>query len=159
MYFKKVNSQSSVSKATNFKFSGEFEGILGVTIECFRVVTRSKAARLGQKIFQVSSTSTLSFRSLTPNGSRLSTNSLDGRSRVAETIKKTIFILEQSGSNNSTIKENYDSTNESSLHALAFHRYKPLPFGPSFLSITSAFDVVFRLGLGTYGFNPRAFGP
>ncbi|KAH0707416.1 hypothetical protein KY289_012492 [Solanum tuberosum] len=87
----KNNSQST---ATNSKFSTEVEGILGVTFGSFEVVTRSKAAT-----------------------SSSSTNALEGGSSVAEKVKKTLALLEQSGSKNPTTKENYDSTNESSPHA------------------------------------------
>ena len=62
----------------------------------------------------MSSTSTPIFGSSTPKGESSSTNSLEGRSSVTEKIKKTLALLEQSGSKNSTTRENYDSTYESS---------------------------------------------
>ncbi|KAH0725020.1 hypothetical protein KY284_000885 [Solanum tuberosum] len=96
----KINSQSTSYKATSSKFSTEVEGIHGVTFGSFGVVTRSKATMLGQQTLQVSSPSTPVFGSSTPKG-----------------IKKTLALLEQSGSKNSTTRENYDSTNESSPHA------------------------------------------
>uniref|UniRef100_M1DFX1 Uncharacterized protein n=1 Tax=Solanum tuberosum TaxID=4113 RepID=M1DFX1_SOLTU len=112
----KINSQSTGSKATSSKFSAEVEGILGVTFACFGAVTTSKTRTLGQQTLQVSSASTPVFGSLTPKGSSSSTNALEGGSSVAERIKKTLALLEQSGSKNSTTKEKYDSTNESSPH-------------------------------------------
>ena len=108
----KNNSQSTASKVTSSKFSTEVEDILGVTFGSFGVVTRSKAATLGQQTLQVSSASTLVFGTSTPKGASSSTNSLEGGSSVAEKIKKTLALLEQSGSKNSTIKENCDSTCE-----------------------------------------------
>ena len=58
--------------------------------------------------------STPVFGSSTPKGASSSTNSLEGGSSVAEKIKKTLALLEQSGSKNSTTRENSDSTCESS---------------------------------------------
>uniref|UniRef100_M0ZYI8 Uncharacterized protein n=1 Tax=Solanum tuberosum TaxID=4113 RepID=M0ZYI8_SOLTU len=72
---------------------------------------------LGQQTLQVSSPSTLIFRSSTPKGVSSPTNALEGGVSVAEKIKKTLALVEQSGSKTSTTRENYDSTNESSLHA------------------------------------------
>ncbi|KAH0773265.1 hypothetical protein KY290_010402 [Solanum tuberosum] len=109
----KNNSRSTASKATSSKFSTEVEGILGVTFGSFGVVTRNKAATLGQQTLQVSSTSTPVFGSTTPKKSSSSANALEGGSSVAEKIKKTLALLEQSGSKKSTTKESYDSTNES----------------------------------------------
>ncbi|KAH0684682.1 hypothetical protein KY289_022434 [Solanum tuberosum] len=113
----KNNSQLTASKATSSKFSTEVEGILGVTFGSFGAVTRSKTAMLGQQTLQVLSASTPIFRSATPKRSSSSTNALEGGSSVAEKIKKTLALLEQSGSTNSITRENYDSTNESSPHA------------------------------------------
>uniref|UniRef100_M1ALA0 Uncharacterized protein n=1 Tax=Solanum tuberosum TaxID=4113 RepID=M1ALA0_SOLTU len=109
----KNNSRSTASKATSSKFSTEVEGILGVTFGSFRVVTRSKAATLRQQTLQVSPASTLVFGSTTPKISSSSANALEGGSNVAEKIKKTLALLELSGSKNSTTRESYDSTNES----------------------------------------------
>ena len=106
------NSRSTASKVTSSKFSTEVEDILGVTFGSLGVVTRSKAATLGQQTLQVSSASTPVFWSSTPKGASFSTNALEGGSSVAENIKKTLALLEQSGSKNSTIKENCDSTCE-----------------------------------------------
>uniref|UniRef100_M1DQN8 Uncharacterized protein n=1 Tax=Solanum tuberosum TaxID=4113 RepID=M1DQN8_SOLTU len=117
MTSKKINSQSTTSKTINSKFYTEVEGIIGVTYGRFGAATRSKTTMLGQQALQVSSTSTPIFGSLTPKGSRSSTNSLEGGRSVAEMIKKTLALLEQSGFKNSTTKENYDSTNEFSPHA------------------------------------------
>uniref|UniRef100_M1DTU7 Uncharacterized protein n=1 Tax=Solanum tuberosum TaxID=4113 RepID=M1DTU7_SOLTU len=66
MTFMKNNSRSTASKATSSKFSTEVEGILDVTFGSFGVVTRNKAATLGQQTLQVSSASTPVFGSLTP---------------------------------------------------------------------------------------------
>ena len=104
------NSRSTASKVTSSKFSTKVEDILG----SFGVVTRSKAATLGQQMLQVSCASTPIFGSSTPKGASSSTNSLKGGSSVAEKIKKTLALLEQSGSKNSTTRENCDSTYESS---------------------------------------------
>ena len=108
------NSRSTTSKATSSKLSTEVKGILGVTFGSFGSVTRSKTATLGQQTLQVSSTSTPVFGSSTPKGASSSTNSLEGGSSVAEKIKKTLALLEQSGSKNSTTRENCDSTFKSS---------------------------------------------
>ena len=62
----------------------------------------------------MSSASTPVFGSSTPKGASSSTNSLEGGSSVAEKIKKTLALLEQSGSKNSTTRENCDSTCETS---------------------------------------------
>ncbi|KAH0773524.1 hypothetical protein KY290_010661 [Solanum tuberosum] len=113
----KNNSRSTASNATSSKFSTEVEGILGVTFGSFRVVTRSKAATLGQQTPQVLSASTPVFGSSTPKGASSSTNALEGGSSVAKKIKNTLVLLEQFGSKNSTTRENYDSSNESSPHA------------------------------------------
>ena len=107
-------SRSTTSKATSSKLSTEVNGILGVTFGSFGAVTRSKAATLGQQTVQVSSSSTLVFGSSTPKGASSSTNSLEGGSSVAEKIKKTLTLLEQSCSKNSTTRENCDPTYESS---------------------------------------------
>lgn len=66
MTFMKLNSQSTASKVTICKFSTEVEGIIGITFECFEVVTRRKVATIGLQTFQESSTSTLVFGSSTP---------------------------------------------------------------------------------------------
>uniref|UniRef100_M1DCA9 Uncharacterized protein n=1 Tax=Solanum tuberosum TaxID=4113 RepID=M1DCA9_SOLTU len=114
----KNNSRSTASKATSSKFSTEVEGILGVTFGSFRAVTRSKTATLGQQTLQVSSASTPVFGSTTPKISSSSANALEGGSSVAEKIKKTLALLEQSGSKNSITRENCDSTNESPSRVL-----------------------------------------
>uniref|UniRef100_M1DVG3 Uncharacterized protein n=1 Tax=Solanum tuberosum TaxID=4113 RepID=M1DVG3_SOLTU len=98
----KNNSRSTASKATSSKFSTEVEGILGVTFGSFGAVTRSKTATLGQQTLQVSSASTPVFGSTTPKISSSSANALEGRSSVTEKIKKTLALLEQSGSKNAT---------------------------------------------------------
>ena len=105
------NSRSTASKVTSSKFSTEVEDILGVTFGSFGVVTRSKATTLGQQTLQVSSASTPVFGSSSPKSASSSTNSLEGGSSVAEKIKKTLALLEQSSSKN---LENCDSTCESS---------------------------------------------
>ena len=64
----------------------------------------------------MSSASTPVFRSSTPKEASSSTNSLEGGRSVAEKIKKTLALLEQSGSKNSTTRENCDSTCETSPH-------------------------------------------
>ena len=64
---------------------------------------------IGQQKLQVSSTSHF-FGSSTPKSSKSSINALRGGSGVAEMIKITLALLEQSGSKNLTTKENYDST-------------------------------------------------
>uniref|UniRef100_M1DBL7 Uncharacterized protein n=1 Tax=Solanum tuberosum TaxID=4113 RepID=M1DBL7_SOLTU len=79
---------------------------------------------LGQQTPQVSSASTPVFGSATPKRSTSSTNILEGESSVAEKIKETLALLEQSGSKNSTTRKNYDSTNESSPRAS--HNVSPL---------------------------------
>ncbi|KAH0783941.1 hypothetical protein KY290_003539 [Solanum tuberosum] len=112
----KNNSQSNASKATSSKLSTEVEGILGVTFGSFEVVTRSKVAMLGQQTLQVSSALTPVFGSATSKRSSSSTNSSEGGISVVEKIKKTLTLLKQSGSKNSTTRENYDSTTESSPH-------------------------------------------
>ena len=71
----------------------------------------------GQQTLQVSSASTPIFRSVTLKRSTSSTNVLEGENNVAEKIKKTLDLLEQSGSKNSTTRNIYDSINESSTHA------------------------------------------
>ncbi|KAH0775693.1 hypothetical protein KY290_007104 [Solanum tuberosum] len=113
----KNNSRSTASKATSSKFSTEVEGILDVTFGSFGVVTRNKAATLGQQTLQVSSASTPIFGSSTLKRASSSTNALEGGNSIAEKIKETLALLEQSGSKNSTTRENYDSTNESSPYA------------------------------------------
>uniref|UniRef100_M1DFL0 Uncharacterized protein n=1 Tax=Solanum tuberosum TaxID=4113 RepID=M1DFL0_SOLTU len=110
----KNKSRSTASKATSSKFSTEVEDILGVTFGSFGVVTRSKTVMLGQQTPQVSSASTPVFGSATPKRLTFFTNILEGESSVAEKINKTLALLEQSGSKNSTTRKNYDSTNESS---------------------------------------------
>ena len=62
----------------------------------------------------MSSASTSIFGSSTPKGVSYSINALEGGSSVAEKIKKTLDLLKQYGSNNSTTRENCDSTYESS---------------------------------------------
>ena len=108
------NSRSTASKVISSKFSTEVEDTLGVTFGSFRAVTRSKAATLGQQTLQVLSVSKPVFGSSTPKGASSSTNALEGGNSVAEKIKKTLALLEQSGSKNSTTRENCDSTYESS---------------------------------------------
>uniref|UniRef100_M1DBQ8 Uncharacterized protein n=1 Tax=Solanum tuberosum TaxID=4113 RepID=M1DBQ8_SOLTU len=116
MTFKKINSQSIASKVTNSKFSTEVEGIPGVTLGNFEVITRSKVTMLGKQTLQVSSTSNSIFESSTPKGSRSFTNALEGGSSVAEKIKKTLSLLEKIGSKSSTTKGNYDLISGSSLN-------------------------------------------
>uniref|UniRef100_M1DDQ8 Uncharacterized protein n=1 Tax=Solanum tuberosum TaxID=4113 RepID=M1DDQ8_SOLTU len=113
MTFMKNNSRSTASKATSSKFSTEVEVILDVTFGSFGVVTRNKVVTLGQQTLQVSSASTLVFGSSTPKRASSSTNALEGGNIIAEKIRETLALLEQSGSKNSTTRENYDSTNES----------------------------------------------
>uniref|UniRef100_M1DFC6 Uncharacterized protein n=1 Tax=Solanum tuberosum TaxID=4113 RepID=M1DFC6_SOLTU len=120
----KNNSRSTASKATSSKFSTEVEGIHDVTFGSFGAVTRNKAAALGQQTLQVSSASTPVFGSSTPKRASSSTNSFEGGTSIAEKIKETLALLEQSGSKNSTTRENYDSTNESSIYAS--HNVSPL---------------------------------
>jgi len=71
---------------------------------------------LGQQTLQVSSALTPVFGSATSKRSSSSTNSSEGGISVVEKIKKTLTLLKQSGSKNSTTRENYDSTTESSPH-------------------------------------------
>uniref|UniRef100_M1DAW3 Uncharacterized protein n=1 Tax=Solanum tuberosum TaxID=4113 RepID=M1DAW3_SOLTU len=120
----KNNSRSTASKATSSKFSTEVEGILDVTFGSFGVVTRKKAATLGQQTLQVLSASTPVFGSSNPKRASSSTNASEGGSSITEKIKATWALLEQSGSKNSTTRENYDSTNESSPYAS--HNVSPL---------------------------------
>ena len=114
----KINSKSTAFKATSSKISIEVEEILGVTFGCFGAATRSKTTMLGQQTLQVSFASTPVYGSATSKGSNFSTNALDGESNLAEKIKKALALLDQSSSNNSTTRKNYDSTNESSPYAL-----------------------------------------
>uniref|UniRef100_M1DS75 Uncharacterized protein n=1 Tax=Solanum tuberosum TaxID=4113 RepID=M1DS75_SOLTU len=93
MTSKKVNSQSTASKATSLRFSTEVEEILGVTFGYFGAVTRSKVATLGQQTLQVSSASTPVFGSSTPKRECTSTNALEGGSSISEKIKKTVALL------------------------------------------------------------------
>ena len=62
----------------------------------------------------MSPVSTPVFGFSTPKGASSSTNDLEGGSSVAEKVKKTLALLEQYGSKNSTTMENIDSTYESS---------------------------------------------
>ncbi|TMW95995.1 hypothetical protein EJD97_008070 [Solanum chilense] len=103
------NSRSTASKVTSFKFSTEVEENLGVTFGSFGAVTRSNAATLRQQTLQVSSASTPIFGYSTPKRASSFTNALEGGSSVVEMIKKTLALLEQSGSKNSTTRENCDS--------------------------------------------------
>ncbi|TMW83427.1 hypothetical protein EJD97_001695 [Solanum chilense] len=109
------NSRSTASKVTSSKFSTNVEDILAVTFGSFGVVKRSTAATLGQQTLHVSSASIPVLGSSSTKGASSSTNALAGGSSVAEKIKKTLALLEQSGSKNSTTRENCDSTYESSL--------------------------------------------
>lgn len=87
MASKKINSQSTSSKATDSKFSAEIERILGINFGSVGAVTRSKATMLGQQTLRVSSVPTSDFGSSTLREARSSTNASDGGSSVAEKIK------------------------------------------------------------------------
>ena len=114
MTSKKVNSQSTASKAADSKFSAEVESILGVTFGSLGAVTRSKAGLLGQQTHPVSSAPTLIFGSSTPKGMKSNASASKGGSSVAELLKKTLALLEHSGSKYSGAKSDGRSTNESS---------------------------------------------
>ncbi|KAF3629551.1 hypothetical protein FXO37_28901 [Capsicum annuum] len=111
---KEVNSQSTASKAVDSKFSVEVESIFGVAFESLGVVTRSKADFLGQQTHQVSFAPTLIFRSSTLKGMESSASTSKGGSSVAESLKKTLALLEHSGSKYSGAKINCRSINVSS---------------------------------------------
>ena len=114
MTSKKVNSQSTAHKAADSKFSAEVESILDVTFGSFGAVTRSKANMMGQQTHRVSTTSTPVFGSSTPKRTRSSTSASEEGSSVAEKIKKTLALLDLSGSKNSGTKNDGHSTNMSS---------------------------------------------
>ena len=65
-------------------------------------------------MLQVSFESTPIFGSSSPKGESSSTNALEGGNSVAQKIKKTLAILENSGSKNSATRENCDSNYETS---------------------------------------------
>uniref|UniRef100_M1CJP7 Uncharacterized protein n=1 Tax=Solanum tuberosum TaxID=4113 RepID=M1CJP7_SOLTU len=109
----KIKIKIKIEKNLKSKFSNEVDGILGVTFGSFGDVTRSKTATLGQQTLQVSIASIPVFGSTTLKISSSSANALEGGSSVAEKIKRTLALLEQSCSKNSTTRESYDSTNES----------------------------------------------
>ncbi|KAF3652642.1 putative mitogen-activated protein kinase kinase kinase A-like [Capsicum annuum] len=105
MTSKKVNSQSTASKAADSKFSAEVESILGVTFESVGAVTRSKAGLLGQQTYPVSSAPAPVFGSSTSKGTKSNASASEGGSSMAESLKKTLALLEHSGSKYSGAKK------------------------------------------------------
>ena len=99
MASKKINSGSTSTKIANFRFYVDVESILDVTFGSFGPVTRSKASSLGQHAPQVPSASTPVFGSSSSKGARF-TNAPEGGSDVAKKIKKTLALLDLSGSKN-----------------------------------------------------------
>ncbi|KAM3320973.1 hypothetical protein P3S67_008175 [Capsicum chacoense] len=114
MTSKKVNSQSTASEIADSKFSAKVESILGVTFGSLGAVTKSKAGVLGQQTHPVSSEPTPIFESSTPKGKKSNASAPEGGSNVAESLKRTIDLLEHSGSKYSGAKSDDHSTNVSS---------------------------------------------
>ncbi|PHT42111.1 Long chain acyl-CoA synthetase 4 [Capsicum baccatum] len=90
------------------------ESILGVTFESLGAVTRSKANLLGQQTHPVSSGPAPVFGSSTLKGIKSNEIALEGGSSVVESLKKTLALLEHSGSKYFGAKSDDRSSNSSS---------------------------------------------
>ncbi|KAK4363426.1 hypothetical protein RND71_018667 [Anisodus tanguticus] len=105
MASKKINSKSTSSKTTDSKFPADGENVLSVTFGRFESITR------GQQALQGSSSSTHAYGSSSSKGTRSSTNaSLGGTLK----IKKTLALLDLSGSKNVFMKKDDDTLSEKS---------------------------------------------
>lgn len=117
MALKKINSQSTVSKIVDSKFSIEVEEILGITFGSFEDVTWRKATILGQNTLQVSFTSIPILGSSTPKGSSSSTNDSNEVSSNAKWIERTLALRRLPDSKKSIAKKGL--ANKSSPYALS----------------------------------------
>lgn len=104
MIYKKINSQSTSSKFVDSRFSAEVKSILSVTFRSLGAVTRSKVGLLRQQTHPVSSVPTPIFGSSNPKGAKSNTNASEGGSNVAESLKKTLALLDHSSSKYSGAK-------------------------------------------------------
>ncbi|KAK4357492.1 hypothetical protein RND71_023102 [Anisodus tanguticus] len=111
---KAFNIYFNEEKAVDSKFSADVESILGVIFGSFGPITKSKESILGQQALQGSFGLTLAFGSLSSKGTRSPTNPSEEGSSVAENIKKTLALLDLSGSKNSSMKKDYDISSDGS---------------------------------------------
>jgi len=93
------------------------KGLLSVTFGSLRAFTRNKTTMLGQQTLQVSSTWISYFGLATQKEQGSSRNCSQGRSSVAQKIKKTLAPLNLSNSKKSFANYTYKSANLSFTHA------------------------------------------